>query len=190
MGFFPKWLAAVAPLCGSLLLHPALAGAQQQPQPSAAAACGSSAPYHALDFWLGTWRVTERDAYAGTDIVTSELSGCAVIERWTDADGSHGISLFLYDPFAGRWSQTWITDVASQVGGLKYKALVARYRGGGVRFQGALPAPAGTPPLLDRTTLTPLPNGTIRQVIELSRDGGDSWSTRFDAVYTRVASHD
>jgi len=36
---------------------------------------------------------------------------------------------------------------------------------------------------LDRTTLTPMEEGKVRQVIETSRDEGERWRTGFDAVY-------
>lgn len=149
------------------------------------ASCSADPGFHALDFWLGTWQVTANGAYAGSDDVTAELAGCAVMERWTDSDGSHGLSLFVYDAFEGRWTQTWVTDRATGIGGLKFKTLVARYPGGGTRFQGTLPAPAGHRPVLDRTTLTPLKDGTVRQVIEYSTDGGTTWTNAFDAIYSR-----
>jgi hypothetical protein len=144
--------------------------------------------FHVLDFWIGNWRVTTNGTYAGSDAVTSELEGCAVIERWSDADGSHGIGLFVYDLFAGSWKQTWVTDRATGIGGLKYKSLVARYPNGGTRFEGVLPAPPGHRPVLDRTTLTPLHDGTVRQVIEISTDGGSTWTNEFDAIYTRAGA--
>jgi hypothetical protein len=37
-------------------------------------------------------------------------------------------------------------------------------------------------------SLTPLPGGTVRQVIEESRDGGATWQVGFDAVYRPVAA--
>jgi hypothetical protein len=36
---------------------------------------------------------------------------------------------------------------------------------------------------LDRTTLTPLPDDRVRQLIEISRDRGVTWQTNFDAYY-------
>jgi hypothetical protein len=170
-------------LAGTLpAAFPACDGAQ----PAHANGCASDPAFHALDFWIGTWRVTSGRQFAGTDVVTSELAGCAVVEKWSDADGSRGQSLFVYDTFSGRWQQTWVTDAATHVGGLKYKTLVARYPGGGVRFQGVLPAPSGKPPILDRTTLTPVADGTVHQVIEISRDGGSTWTTTFDATYAHA----
>ena len=40
---------------------------------------------------------------------------------------------------------------------------------------------------LDRTTLSPLAGGEVRQHIEVSTDRGESWRTTFDAVYRRVS---
>jgi len=40
-------------------------------------------------------------------------------------------------------------------------------------------------PTPDRTTLTPQADGTVRQIIEQSDDGGTSWRATFDAVYRR-----
>lgn len=165
----------------------ALTTGSSQAQNSAPQSCASQTAFHALDFWVGTWRVTSGGVYAGTDVVTSELGGCAVIERWADADGSHGISLFLYDSFIGRWTQTWVTDQATREGGLKYKTLVAQYPNGGTRFQGILPALPGKKPILDRTTLTPMQDGSVGQLIEISTDGGTSWTKTFDATYARTA---
>lgn len=60
--------------------------------------------------------------------------------------------------------------------------MIARLPGGGVRFQGELRHPDGHI-VLDRTTLTPLDGGEVRQLIEVSSDGGSSWRRAFDARY-------
>jgi hypothetical protein len=38
---------------------------------------------------------------------------------------------------------------------------------------------------LDRTTLAPEHDGSVRQKIEVSSDGGNTWRTTFDASYVR-----
>ncbi len=55
---------------------------------------------------------------------------------------------------------------------------------GGFRFQGEIPLTGGRR-CLDRTTLTPLPGGGLRQVIEISTDQGATWQTTFVAEYRR-----
>jgi len=54
-----------------------------------------------------------------------------------------------------------------------------------VRFQGELTGRLGRL-LLDRTTLMPMLDGTVQQVIELSTDGGSTWQEACRAIYTRV----
>jgi hypothetical protein len=45
--------------------------------------------------------------------------------------------------------------------------------------------PASGEIYLDRTTLTPLEDGRVRQLIEISTDGGHSWRSIFDGYYSR-----
>jgi hypothetical protein len=168
--------AACALACAALA--PPLGAQQAAPPPCSAAVRG------ALDFWLGDWVVTVQGQRAGTDRVERVSKGAAVIERWTDADGSEGTSLFSFDPYACTWHQLWITDAPQMLGGLKHKDLVALTPGGGVRFQGGYPGRIAVT-VLDRTTLTPQPGGTVRQTIEVSADGGVTWRTGFDAIYAR-----
>jgi len=39
--------------------------------------------------------------------------------------------------------------------------------------------------ILDRTALTPIRPGEVRQLIETSRDGGTTWRAGFDARYRK-----
>ena len=144
--------------------------------------CDSVPGYHALDFWLGDWDVSVGTTVVGRDRVERILSGCGVAEHWRSARGDEGYSLFYHDPAAGTWTQVWITGRSTMPGGLKVKHLVHTFADGGVRFQGTV-TPMGGPPYLDRTTLRPLPDRTVRQIIDISRDTGRTWEVRFDAVY-------
>jgi len=151
-----------------------------------APAVGCSDPaYHKLDFWVGDWNVYVAGKLDGTDLVEKILKHCAIVENWRESDGSgEGKSLFYYVSAAKLWKQVWVTDA----GPLKEKQLVAAYPDGGVRFQGAIAHADGTSHL-DRTTLTPLPGGNVRQVIEISRDSGKTWQVTYDAEY-KPASRD
>ena len=157
--------------------------------PTPAPSCAGDPGFHTLDFWLGTWQVTAGGKIDGTDVVTKILDGCAVTEDWTDVTGHHGKSLFYYDPFAKVWTQVWVTDQATERGGLKIKRLIATYADHGTRFEGLLPGPPGSKTVDDRTTLTPLADGTVRQRIEISTDGGSTWTTVYDAVYRHPPVH-
>lgn len=144
--------------------------------------CAGDSTYAALDFWIGAWRVYVRDTLVGTNRISKVLQGCAVVEEWQDTRGGKGQSLFYVDPALQRWKQVWVTEAANRVGGVKEKQLIAHLPGAGVRFQGELRQPGGEV-VLDRTSLWPLPGRTVRQLIEISGDGGTSWRATFDARY-------
>lgn len=140
----------------------------------------------ALNFWLGNWRVVSPDAKTvyGQNVIEADLAGCVIFEHWSGTRGGEGKSLFYFNAKTGDWDQLWVTTDTSQPGGLKHKRLVDRFDDGSVRFQGAYPDTDGNQ-ILDRTTLTPLENGDVRQLIEVSRDGGGEWLESFDATYKR-----
>lgn len=162
---------------GVLTLAPATLWGQAPP-------CGDEDGLRRLDFWLGNWVVTVNEEQVGTNRIEKILDGCAVMEHWTSARGGQGKSLFYYQPVTKTWKQVWVTQFALGPGGVKEKELVEGYDGPGVRFRGEIPLAEGGS-YLDRTTLTPQPDGTVRQVIQISRDDGESWETTFDAVYSR-----
>src|SRR5579859_4504422 len=162
--------------------------ARQRPAPAPGTPCDADASFHDLDFWLGDWTVVADGKRAGQNRIEKILGGCAVVERWRGADGGEGQSLFYHPPGSASWTQVWLTPRATSVGGAKEKRLVLRLPGGGLRFQGELPAGGGGRSIFDRTTLEPLEGGRVRQRIEISRDRGASWTPTFDAVYERAGA--
>lgn len=143
--------------------------------------CADVPTYALLDFWVGEWDVYSGDKQVGTNRIEKILDGCAILEHWSDPDGNEGESLFYVDQ-DGNWQQVWVTPWAANPGGVKEKSLVETLPDGSVRFQGEMRHPdAGA--WLDRTTLTPLEDGGVRQLIEISRDEGDTWRAAFDAIY-------
>lgn len=147
-------------------------------------ACARVTAFSALDFWVGDWDVFVQTTKVGTNHIAKVLDGCAVTETWHDAAGIEGRSLFYYVPATKRWKQVWVTARAMAPGGVKEKELVETLADGGLRFQGRITRADGTS-YLDRTTLSPLSDGRVRQVIEVSADGR-AWRTTFDAMYVRV----
>lgn len=141
--------------------------------------------YHRLDFWVGEWEVRAGGEAVGQNRIDKVLGGCALVEHWRSAGGGEGRSLFYVVPAEGIWKQVWVTSEPARPGGVKEKELLPRYGGPGVRFQGRVPLPDGGS-YLDRTTLTPVDSGRVRQRIETSSDGGASWKLRFDGVYVRM----
>ena len=164
----------------ALCCHSAVS-AQQSGEPH----CEDAALYHVLDFWVGEWDVYVKDELVGHNRIEKVLHGCAITENWSSANGDEGKSLFFVD-YDGHWAQIWVTDTAMLPGGVKEKVMVDDPPAGAVRFQGVVRHPqAGT--WVDRTTLTPRDNGDVRQLIEVSRDRGETWNPTFDALYRPAA---
>jgi hypothetical protein len=162
-----------------LLLFGAQAFAADEPTPR----CADEDVYGVLDFWIGEWDVYVDDKLVGENRIEKILSGCAVLEHWRGAGGGEGKSLF-YVSGRGTWKQVWVTEWATRPGGVKEKTLQVVETPDTVRFQGRMVLPDGGS-YLDRTTLTRLASGEVRQVIETSTDDGESWTAGFDAIYRR-----
>ena len=161
----------------SLLVLPALATGQEETPPG----CDEVEVYRALDFWVGEWDVYIDNRLVGQNLIEKTLDGCAIFEHWRASDGGEGKSLFFVD-YDGHWAQIWVSQWAMTPGGVKEKVMVDDPPDGAVRFQGVVRHPeAGA--WLDRTTLTPAEDGSVRQLIEISRDNGATWSPTFDAIY-------
>lgn len=164
----------------------AILTALTMPAMAAEPPCRADPAGRTLDFWVGAWTVTDA---AGTTLghnrIDRVLGGCALIENWQGVRAhDEGKSLFTFDARRHLWQQVWVTPDTSRPGGLKHKTMTATLDGGAVRFQATIALPDGTT-MLDRTTLTPLADGRVRQLIERSRDGGTTWKAGFDAYYTR-----
>ena len=154
---------------------------------AAAGGCSGRIANHKLDFWLGDWNVYAGGSLDGTNHIVSILGGCAVQEEWTDSTGYQGRSWFYVDPASGRLKQVWLTSRAEQLGGTKEKTELPGSGPRSVQFQGVLVTESGSR-IVDRTTLTQKTDGTVRQVIELSRDKERTWTIAYDAIYRRSRS--
>lgn len=152
--------------------------------PAPAQARCTNGAFDRLAFWLGEWEVIAGGRLAGTNRVTRMLGGCAIQEEWTSVNGGTGRSLFWVAPEDRRWRQVWVTAAPFSPGGVKEKREVgdAGLPAGAVRFAGTVLDTLGRR-WLDRTTLIPHADGTVRQHIEISTDNGTTWRTTFDASY-------
>ena len=148
----------------------------------AAAPCRATEVSRNLDFWLGDWDVYVGSELAGRDTVEPILDGCGLTERWKGIGDPHdeGFSLFAYDARKDLWTQTWVTGASGQPGGITVKVLRA-HGPTSTTFQGEIEGKSGAV-YYDRTILTALPGGRVRQQIQVSRDGV-AWRTGFDAIY-------
>lgn len=140
-------------------------------------ACTAS-EHRQFDFWVGAWTVTDSSGRVlGTNEITRIAGGCGLWEHWHGRRGE-GMSLNVWQPALGRWTQFWVgTGVVLELtGGLDPE--------GRMVLEGERHTADGT--ARDRVTWESLPSGGVRQVWEVSRDGGAMWRRVFEGLYRRT----
>lgn len=151
------------------------AAAQTSAQQPPAKPCASK-EYRQLDFWVGTWEVRNRlhpDRPPSTSHISSEEGGCVIVERYSTPSGYTGRSLSFYDAARKLWHQTWIDSQGEPL------YLDGRFEDGAMVLSSEGPDGA-----IQRVTWKPLDGGKVGQVWDTSADGGKTWKTVFDGVYS------
>ena len=150
-----------------------------------AAPC-EDAEFRQFDFWIGDWDVASAadNVQRGSSHISKEMNGCVVWENWTSAGNPYfGKSYNTWNPNLKRWEQYWVDSSAGVMffhGGLKDNVMdywtddVAQATGG---------------KLLRHLQFFNLGPDKVRQFSQGSTDGGATWHTEYDFIYTRAASH-
>ena len=114
---------------------------------------------------------------SGTSSVQLILGQCIIFENWTGGSGTNGKSFNIYDTNDKKWHQTWVDD----------KGTFTHYIGGLINGEMVVTAETSVSgkPTLAKMTFTKMPNGDVRQHGENSTDGGKTWATSFDLIYSR-----
>lgn len=151
-----------------------------------AAAWGQGAPchdpdYRAFDFWVGDWIAYDKasNRELGRDIVDRFHNGCVILENWVGASGFNGTSLNIYSIADGKWHQIW-TD---NQGGLTF--LEGGIQDGRMVMEGTVPNPDAVDKRgrLRITWEAMTQGGGVREIGEMSLDGGTTWQPDFDILY-------
>lgn len=165
-------LAAIVLIAGI----PAVAAADT-PSP---ARC-STIEYRQFDFWIGDWDTFEAEDPNGPSVarawVTPLVDGCALHERYEQADGLVGDSILSFDPVRRQWQQTWITNRGSNM------VLWGELRDGALVLEGEVHLHDGATVLQRITWRTE--GDAVRESAVLSRDGGARWEPAFDVVFRK-----
>jgi tetratricopeptide (TPR) repeat protein len=142
--------------------------------------CAHTPECRQLDFWVGDWevRITADSTLAGTNHITLEDGDCAIYEHWKSARYGAGQSMNYYDPVTKKWHQSWVDDQGA------VSIFDGEFRDGAMRLVGYSQDPNGAR-IPARLTLTPMPDGSVRQLGENSLDGGKTWTTQYDLTYRR-----
>ncbi len=157
-----------ASLIASLMLTPACA----------------SPEYHQFDFWLGDWTVTAPNGQiAGTNTIDRPLGSCVLQEHWVGKGGTNGSSFNIYDATRKQWHQTWVDNQGVLL------LLDGAYTDGKMVMSGPGVSRTGAA-IINRITWEWQQGDPerVRQLWETSADGGKTWQTAFDGLYTRKAT--
>lgn len=166
-------------LAAAFLLQPASAQTQNNSaQPQKPPKPCSSPEHRQFDFWVGDWDVTVGGKQAGTNSIQLILGDCVLLENWAGNGGVSGKSLNIYDSAKGKWQQTWVDSGGSVL------ELYGGFNDGAMRLTGETTGKDGRK-TIERITWHPIDKDHVRQHWEQSRDGGKTWSTAFDGLYTR-----
>jgi hypothetical protein len=143
-------------------------------------ACDDPA-HRQFDFWLGEWDVTNARSPdpkrpPAKSRITSLLDGCAILEEFDNPRGYSGKSLNFHG--GGKWHQTWIDNQGAPL-----------FLEGGIEGRDMVLSDVSPGEVVNRITWSSLEGGRVRQHWETSKDGGKTWETAFDGLYTpRVSS--
>ena len=166
-----------------LVLVLALGSAPTALLAQATAPCSAEASRH-FDFWAGRWMVRAANgALAGHNTIRPILGQCVLHERYTTPSGYEGESFNAYDAARGTWHQTWVDNSGLVL------TLDGGYEGDRMVMQGETLAPDGTA-RLNRITWSRVDGDPdrVRQLWEVSADGGQTWTNAFDGLYIRQRS--
>lgn len=179
------------PVC--LLACLALAGSQSSRADGSTQADNQQ---HAFDFHFGTWRThilrrrrkasggaAEWVQMTGTVIDQPLWHGRANLEK-IEASGSsshfEGLTLFLYDPRTGQWSQQF----AGSSDGIMQAPVYGNFKNGRGVLYGWSDSAGGK--ILERDVWSSITPSSYHFEIASSADGGQTWVTSFIAQLTRL----
>ncbi|ACV27809.1 hypothetical protein [Kangiella koreensis] len=135
----------------------------------------SSKEHRQFDFWIGEWEVFNPEGQkVGENTITQVLDGCALHENWHSEGAFRGNSYNIYDASRGVWHQSWVDNTGTLL------RLEGGFKDGAMELTGETQSDKGK--LLNRIRWTQ-EEEHVRQVWQVSQDGGEQWKTIFDGLY-------
>lgn len=136
--------------------------------------------YRTFDFWIGEWTVFDPNGnVAGTNKITSEESGCMLLEHWTSSAGGTGQSYNFFDPKTKKMRQVWVSRgaVIDYDGGLNDDGQMVLE--GEIAYHNGTLAPF-------RGTWTANDDDTVTQYFQQFNNETEEWNDWFTGTYKRT----
>ena len=143
--------------------------------------CRFEKEYAQFDFWTGDWDIYVNGQLIARNIVTREMNGCIIHERYRTTNGAiRGESINYYDPLERAWKQNWVSN-----GGNVIAYTGKSPREGVMQLNGTSVSPGVPGTQLQRVTWERLADGGLTQTVSVSNDDGKTWSPGFAGRYVR-----
>lgn len=145
--------------------------------------CLRESGYRQFDFWIGSWNVVDSktNQSVGSSEITSILDECVIMENWMPINGVAGKSFNMYLVGDHKWRQTYV-----DANGTFSEYYDGEFTDQAMRFKLKM-APGDS--TLKRMTFYVINKDCVRQLGELSKDGGVTWESEFDLTYGRNINH-
>lgn len=136
-----------------------------------------------FDFWLGDWSVIGDDAFAGGDTITTYGlgGGICVLQSLEFYDGYQLSGVAVYHPQDRIWNFVSIDSNGQHID------LTGGLQSGRMTLTGILTGPDEVPGTQARMTFDRPSDREIAQTLEVSIDGGQTWTVRRALRYARGA---
>ena len=149
--------------------------------------CEKDTIYNQFDFWIGEWTVYDlKNNIAGNSKISKILDNCVVLEEWTSANKQpsgliySGKSYNTYDANAKQWQQTWVDNIGGST-----EFLFGKYENNSMEFLTNEFQLDKNTKAIRKLTFFKLKNGYVRQLGEISKDKGATWTTEYDLEYRK-----
>ena len=142
--------------------------------------CEADPNFRRFDFWVGDWDVQQtgvpRAPVGASSHVERILNGCVIFENWEPGPAGAGKSFNIYNTVTKKWEQYWV-DATGRL----------THYFGEFHEDGNLYYEADQFGTTNRIRMTFFNQGPdqVRQLGQVSSDGGKTWAISYDLTYLR-----
>ncbi|HEY5969446.1 MAG TPA: hypothetical protein VIU35_15810 [Chitinophagaceae bacterium] len=142
--------------------------------------------FRQFDFWIGEWEAYGVNGKKGGDSkISLILDSCIILEEWTSAGVQQGLryagkSFNTWNRAARQWQQTWVDNTGNTTAFTRGK-----FENNKIVFSSD-PFPFSKDTIaIRRLTFFDLGIDKVRQLGEISKDKGATWTAEYDLEYRR-----